>query len=270
MSSSNILIVVGMHRSGTSLTSQWLNAIGLDLGDRLLGVDIGNNKGHFEDLDFIEFHDAVMARVGIGFGGLSNLKPFELNDYEIERLQSIINFKSNLRKQWGWKDPRTCLFLKHYRNLIPNAKYFIVLRNYENVINSLVKRDISVRKKELKLSQRSPSSRKVHELLYLNEKKYYQKSNQYAEVYCQYLEYILDHVKHMDEKNYIIVDIDNPNVKMSEFLNSNNFNIEMVEFDEVFDKNQVSSINANIINLINPNVISKIKTIENEIYAFQK
>jgi hypothetical protein len=50
-----------MHRSGTSLISQWLSHCGLHLGERLLGPGIGNAEGHFEDLDFLEFHEQILA-----------------------------------------------------------------------------------------------------------------------------------------------------------------------------------------------------------------
>jgi hypothetical protein len=50
----SVLIVTGMHRSGTSLTAAFLQAIGVDLGDKLLQGNYGNPKGYFEDVDFVE------------------------------------------------------------------------------------------------------------------------------------------------------------------------------------------------------------------------
>jgi len=51
----NTLIIAGMHRSGTSLISQWLNRCGLNLGENMIGASSGNVEGHFEDIDFIAF-----------------------------------------------------------------------------------------------------------------------------------------------------------------------------------------------------------------------
>ena len=45
-----------MHRSGTSLTSNWLHQCGLFLGENLIGPDIGNKFGHFENEDFLHLH----------------------------------------------------------------------------------------------------------------------------------------------------------------------------------------------------------------------
>jgi hypothetical protein len=50
-----ILIITGMHRSGTSLTAAFIHKIGLDLGDNLLKYNYWNPKGYFEDIDFVEF-----------------------------------------------------------------------------------------------------------------------------------------------------------------------------------------------------------------------
>ena len=54
MSTKNkILVVVGMHRSGTSLTTNWLQKCGLDIGAKLEGKEFSNPDGHFEDIDFL-------------------------------------------------------------------------------------------------------------------------------------------------------------------------------------------------------------------------
>ena len=54
---SKILIIVGMHRSGTSLITQWLYRCGLSIGNKLAPADIGNVEGYFEDSDFLKLHE---------------------------------------------------------------------------------------------------------------------------------------------------------------------------------------------------------------------
>src|ERR1700678_1799220 len=101
-----ILIIAGMHRSGTSLISHWLHSCGLNLGETLLGADIGNTEGHFEDVDFYRFHeDTLEAHHLSKFGFITH--PIEsLTGYQTEKLKSIISFKNKMSGQWGWKDPR--------------------------------------------------------------------------------------------------------------------------------------------------------------------
>ncbi len=55
-----VLIITGMHRSGTSLTAEFLQKISLDLGNNLLKGNYWNPKGYFEDIDFVEFKRTVL------------------------------------------------------------------------------------------------------------------------------------------------------------------------------------------------------------------
>jgi len=138
----NVLICLGMHRSGTSLISNWLHDCNLNIGDRLLGRNHTNKKGHFEDLDFHSLHEEILQYNNITPNGL--IPPFQIsiNEYYYKKLISLINFKNSLHDQWGWKEPRTCLFVDHYKQIIPNAKYLILYRDYPFVVDSLMRRDL--------------------------------------------------------------------------------------------------------------------------------
>ena len=47
-----IVVVLGMHRSGTSAVTRGLQVIGIELGDRLMmPVKGDNDKGFWEDVD---------------------------------------------------------------------------------------------------------------------------------------------------------------------------------------------------------------------------
>jgi hypothetical protein len=54
------LVIVGMHRSGTSLTAALLQAMGVDVGKNLYLADPNNVKGYFEDVEFLEFQRQVL------------------------------------------------------------------------------------------------------------------------------------------------------------------------------------------------------------------
>ncbi|MFM7137383.1 MAG: hypothetical protein ACKO1M_10005, partial [Planctomycetota bacterium] len=59
------LVIAGMHRSGTSLLAGMCQEAGVRIGDRLLGAYRGNEAGHFEDLDFVEWHQLVLRANGL-------------------------------------------------------------------------------------------------------------------------------------------------------------------------------------------------------------
>jgi hypothetical protein len=55
-----IVIVLGMHRSGTSLCSHLLSALGVDMADDI-GVNVGNDRGHWERWEIVELHDRILG-----------------------------------------------------------------------------------------------------------------------------------------------------------------------------------------------------------------
>ncbi|HUU33183.1 MAG TPA: hypothetical protein VMW48_03915, partial [Vicinamibacterales bacterium] len=69
------LIVLGMHRSGTSLAASLLADAGLDVGTRLLGANASNPRGHFEDEDFVELQQAVLRELGLSPDGWVTTSP---------------------------------------------------------------------------------------------------------------------------------------------------------------------------------------------------
>jgi hypothetical protein len=134
----NCLIIIGMGRSGTSLVSSVLQKSGLFIGDSLLGATPHNINGHFENVDFYNFHKKALAFLSLNTDGWVLQTIEELNnEFEIEAREII---KQNSREQWGWKDPRTTLFLPFWEKLIPEAKYIFLYRNPWDVADSLFRR----------------------------------------------------------------------------------------------------------------------------------
>jgi len=138
---SQVFIITGMHRSGTSLTASLLQKLGVHIGKQLVGPEYGNVRGHFEDVDFVDFHKAVLRSQKVDDLG-SNLP--EKNDLRItksfaSKAKNLIKHNSNL-ELWGWKDPRTTLFLDFWQGLLPQANYIFVYRSPWEVVDSLYRR----------------------------------------------------------------------------------------------------------------------------------
>ncbi|AFZ45838.1 glycosyl transferase family 2 [Halothece sp. PCC 7418] len=136
---SQILIITGMHRSGTSLATSLLHTSGLDVGDYLMSGQFDNIKGHFEDLDFVKFHEEVLASKGISTQGWTTESKIDVPEQFLEQAQSIIEKKQH-KFLWGWKDPRTTLFLNFWQTFLPNAKFLFIYRSPWEVIDSLYRR----------------------------------------------------------------------------------------------------------------------------------
>jgi chemotaxis protein histidine kinase CheA len=142
----SIFAVVGMHRSGTSFTASLLQSSGVDVGERLMGPNFGNLKGHFEDLDFVELHQNMLASQGVNVSGWVAQGDVAVDPQFTEKAKELIA-KHQHHALWGWKDPRTTLFLDFWGSVLPEANFLFVYRSPWEVADSLYRR--SVRSQEM-------------------------------------------------------------------------------------------------------------------------
>lgn len=136
---SHVLIITGMHRSGTSLVASLLEHAGVNLGTELLAPKADNPFGYFEDVEFLKFHeDALLAR------GQNILVTrdfvFTPTAAQEKQARALIAARA-ARSLWGWKDPRTSLFLDFWHTLLPDAQFLFVYRHPFDVIVSLARRE---------------------------------------------------------------------------------------------------------------------------------
>ena len=136
---SKCLIIIGMHRSGTSFTTSLLQNAGLNIGKTLLGEHKSNPKGHFENEDFCNFHRKILKENylhpdGWDFKTISFQKEYE------EEAKTLI--AKNAHTYWGWKEPRTTLFLDFWKQLLPDACFLFIYRNPWEVIDSIYRRNV--------------------------------------------------------------------------------------------------------------------------------
>ncbi|NNF02480.1 MAG: glycosyltransferase, partial [Bacteroidia bacterium] len=139
------LIIAGMHRSGTSMISSYLNDVGIALGDQFLQTDRNNPKGYFEDEEMLRFQQKVMAAACKGgkdgwpdWGYTEDLKwdSKVLEKFSAEA-RSLIEKRRGLGRTWGWKDPRSTLLLEFWSQIIPEAKFLLLYRNPWEVKRSI-------------------------------------------------------------------------------------------------------------------------------------
>jgi hypothetical protein len=145
-----IVVVLGMHRSGTSLITRSLQVLGVSLGDHLMPPADGNNaKGFFEDIDIAELNIALLASLGRDWQSLQALEAadFDRLDREgwTEKALAILRAKLRTGTLFGFKDPRTAKLLPFWQNVFAagglSASYLLALRNPASVADSLASRD---------------------------------------------------------------------------------------------------------------------------------
>ena len=136
-----VLVIGGMHRSGTSCVAGLLQSAGLFVGENLLGADATNPLGHFEDIEFCAFHREALRAHGLsGDGFVAKLRLEPIADRYRRRAAALVEARRALMRPWGWKDPRTVLFLPLWRELLPDAHYLFVFRPPWDVVDSLFRR----------------------------------------------------------------------------------------------------------------------------------
>lgn len=131
------LIVLGMHRSGTSFLTGSLQLAGLDLGKHSTW-NPHNRKGNRENGDIVAFHDAVLAARGAAWDRPPDAAVVwtEVERAEAARLAAAYDRTG----PWGFKDPRTLLMIGEWRQLCPGARFVGIFRNPVAVARSLMSR----------------------------------------------------------------------------------------------------------------------------------
>ena len=134
------LVISGMHRSGTSLTAAILASAGVDIGDHLLGADTANPRGHFEDVDLLLFHQRALAANGVSADGFVAGGDPEVPALMLAEAHDIVAARRAKGRPWGWKEPRTVLFLDFWGQILPEARFVFVFRRPWEVLDSLFRR----------------------------------------------------------------------------------------------------------------------------------
>lgn len=134
------LCIAGMHRSGTSLISSLLQSGGLEIGQRLMGVGRGNPKGHYEDLDFNELHLQILESQGIHRNGFTMERELQIREQHALAARALVEERRRRNVAWGWKDPRSTLFLDFWQKIVPEANFLLLYRCPWDVVDSLFRR----------------------------------------------------------------------------------------------------------------------------------
>ena len=147
-----VVVVLGMHRSGTSLLTNLLSVLGVDLGADLLAADSANESGYWENEGIYRTQDALLNHIAKDWGEFGSVYPFpidwgclpEFRSYK-EQLISIVRGELTAAKGiWGFKDPRTCRLLPLWKQIFAELEleplYVMAVRNPVFVAESLQKR----------------------------------------------------------------------------------------------------------------------------------
>ncbi len=134
------VVVLGLARSGTSVTTGVLEALGVDMGPPSWPTD-WNPKGNFEDEDFAKLHKAIINSAAAGKTYFDPPAPEQIlaqRERFAAGIQSLIRAKSEGKPLWGWKHPETVLMTELYLPYLVNPHFVLVFRNPLGTAHSTV------------------------------------------------------------------------------------------------------------------------------------
>lgn len=146
-------IILGYHRSGTSLLAGILKCCGVNIGQSLLPGNASNKKGHFEETHILRFQRTLLQNICGSDGGIEKVPSMLAIDRGFDRAVAadaigaafplLLSAEKSERAAapWGWKDPRTGYFIHKWIDMFPHARLICVVRDPSCVCESLRERD---------------------------------------------------------------------------------------------------------------------------------
>ena len=139
------LLILGMHRSGTSALTRVLNVMGASLPRNIMGAGLGNEDGHWESETLVTYHDQLLEKEDSHWHDWQALRvlPSRQKEAAID-IQALVESEYGPAPLFVLKDPRICRFVPIYLEALKGAGIaacpVMIFRNPLDVIDSLRRR----------------------------------------------------------------------------------------------------------------------------------
>jgi hypothetical protein len=145
---SRAVLVLGMHRSGTSAMTRGLQMMGVYLGSDFLSPQPDNTTGYWEDRNIFELNERLLAVFGLKWEDIAPIEDDRWHEPAVEALQAeaveYLRLHFVDRPLWGFKDPRTIRLMPFWQSVLQRLNvdecYLVAIRNPRSVANSLLLR----------------------------------------------------------------------------------------------------------------------------------
>ena len=146
-----IVIVMGMHRSGTSALAGMLHQNGIFMGEDqnfLPPASAENQKGFFENYRFRALNDQILYQNGYSAKSFSPMTPdvIDATEQNASIMRSLLHEYDERYTTWGFKDPRMCLTYSAWKPFLQKPytdqeiKIVIIYRPFEDIADSMIRR----------------------------------------------------------------------------------------------------------------------------------
>jgi len=135
-------IVLGMHRSATSLVSKGIHLAGVEMFQLNKAISRRSPHGIWEDKNIFTLNKNILEKAGGSwYDPPEESDIIEAGKQFAPKIKSIVKRRNALGKNWGWKEPRTTLTIKCYTPYLENPHYIACFRDPVEVAKSLNKRN---------------------------------------------------------------------------------------------------------------------------------
>jgi hypothetical protein len=145
-----IILVLGMHRSGTSLASGLLAECGVHFGseEELISPNQENPKGFWERRDVRQLNDTLLHSMQCDWSEVSGLDdrhvPEDVVEYFNSAARAVLEQLSSQADHgvYGLKEPRLCLLLDHWKPFLGDEVFCVLVhRDPAEIALSLERRN---------------------------------------------------------------------------------------------------------------------------------
>ena len=132
------IVVLGMHRSGTSCITRMVHLCGASVGNSVAGANAFNKAGHWEATQGVDINELILRYSG---GSWDN-PPQQLRCAGFIRWK-MREFLGRLHREGTavWKDPRTVITFPLWRPMLKRCVILAAYRHPLSVARSLLRRD---------------------------------------------------------------------------------------------------------------------------------
>ena len=144
-----LIVVLGMHRSGTSAVVKALSCLGVSLGDDFMPPGKDNPKGFFEDKAINQLNIEMLEVIGQNWFSLSLVTDADVEKLValgyLEKAADLLTKKMAAVTAFGFKDPRVSKLFTFWKLVFAridcDIRYVFCLRHPLSVANSLYQRN---------------------------------------------------------------------------------------------------------------------------------
>ncbi len=123
------IVVLGMHKSGTTLISRILHRSGVRMVEAESGSDYDAGN-HFERLATKQINKALL---GCGdaksFLLRERIDPEAVGEPQVREAEALVRQLDGASLPWGFKDPRSCLTYRFWERILPGHGIVAVFRD---------------------------------------------------------------------------------------------------------------------------------------------